>query len=83
MKTKEELNALKEEYESLNEKLAELSEDEMASVTGGVLPIIFASSPCEPKSSQRNKNCFVGGTVAHLWDEASAGLITDPENPLP
>ena len=35
MKTKEELNALKEEVETLNKKLAELSEDELAQVAGG------------------------------------------------
>ena len=36
MKTKEELCALKEEVEALSKKLAELSEDELAEVTGGV-----------------------------------------------
>ena len=35
MKTKEELNALKEEVEALNRKLAELSEDELKKVIGG------------------------------------------------
>ena len=35
MKTKEELNALKNEVEALNEKLAELSEEELKAVTGG------------------------------------------------
>lgn len=35
MKTKEELNALKEEVETLNKKLAELSEEELMLVTGG------------------------------------------------
>ena len=35
MKTKEELNALKEEVETLNKKLSELSEDELVQVTGG------------------------------------------------
>ena len=35
MKTKEELNALKEEVETLNKKLAELTEDELAQVVGG------------------------------------------------
>lgn len=35
MKTKEELNALKEEFEELNKKLAELSEDELKQVSGG------------------------------------------------
>ena len=35
MKTKEELNALKNEVETLNKKLAELSENELAQVVGG------------------------------------------------
>ena len=39
MKSKEELNALKEEVENLNKKLAELTEDELAQVSGGVLPV--------------------------------------------
>ena len=36
MKTKEELSALKNEVEALNAKLAELSEEELMLVTGGV-----------------------------------------------
>ena len=36
MKSKEELSAIKEEVESLNEKLAELTEEELAEVTGGM-----------------------------------------------
>ena len=36
MKTADELNALKEEVETLNKKLAELSEDELKQVTGGL-----------------------------------------------
>ena len=35
MKTKEELKALKEEVETLNKKLAELTEEELAQVCGG------------------------------------------------
>ena len=35
MKTKEELNALKNEVETLNKKLAELTEDELKMVNGG------------------------------------------------
>ena len=35
MKTKEELNKLKEEFETLNKKLCELTEEEMEQVTGG------------------------------------------------
>ena len=36
MKTKEELNVLKEEYETLRSKLSELSEEELRLVTGGI-----------------------------------------------
>ena len=36
MKTKEELNAIKAEYESLNRKLGELTDDEMEQVAGGI-----------------------------------------------
>lgn len=35
MKTQEELNALKEEVVTLNEKLHELTEEELAQVSGG------------------------------------------------
>ena len=41
VKTKEELNAPKEEVVTLNEKLHELSEEELAQVTGGGVPDIF------------------------------------------
>ena len=37
MKTKEELNALKEEVETVNEKLAELTDDELGQVAGGII----------------------------------------------
>ena len=35
MKTKEELNALKEEVETVSRKLAELTDEELAQVSGG------------------------------------------------
>ena len=35
MKTKEELNALKEEVKAVNKKLAELTEEELKQVSGG------------------------------------------------
>ena len=35
MKTKEELNALKEEVETVSKKLDELTEEELAQVSGG------------------------------------------------
>ena len=39
MKTPEELNALKEKVETLNKKLAELTDEELAQVSGGVLSV--------------------------------------------
>ena len=39
MKTKEELNALKEEVETMNRKLAKLTEEELAEVVGGKRPL--------------------------------------------
>ena len=45
MKTQEELNALKEEVEALNKKLAALSEDELRAVAGGR----FTCSNCPRK----------------------------------
>ena len=38
MKTREELNALKEEVETLRRKLAALTEEELAQVNGGLIP---------------------------------------------
>ena len=38
MKTKEELNALKEEVETQNKKLHELTEEELEQVSGGFEP---------------------------------------------
>ena len=45
VKTKEELTALKEEVETLNKKLAELSEEELAQVSGGQLQEIEDEDP--------------------------------------
>ena len=39
MKSKEELNALKEEVETLNRKIHELTEEELEQVTGGASAI--------------------------------------------
>lgn len=52
MKTKEELIELREKFESVTRKLAELTEEELAQVYGGLeFPKIEASgmeNPCEP-----------------------------------
>ena len=39
-KSKEELNRLKEEVETVNEKLHELTEEDLEQVTGGLAPSI-------------------------------------------
>ena len=41
MKTKEELNALKEEYENMKKKLADLTEDELANLACGRTDVYF------------------------------------------
>ena len=41
MKTPEELTALKEKVETLNKKLAELTDEELAQVFGGVQPDVI------------------------------------------
>ena len=43
-KTKEELDALKEEVEAVNEKLSELTPEEIAQVSGGLVPV-FTGKP--------------------------------------
>ena len=51
MKTKEELNALKGEYETMNKKLAELTEEELEQVIGGVadeLSFPFSTGGSQP-----------------------------------
>ena len=48
MKTKEELNALKNEVETLNKKLAELSDEELSQVSGGDAPSILTKLDLEP-----------------------------------
>ena len=48
MKTPEELNALKNEVETLNKKLAELSEEELAQVSGGNDPAFRSLPGLEP-----------------------------------
>ncbi len=47
-KTKEELDALKEEVETVNEKLQELTPEEIAQISGGVEPhILVEEDPLE------------------------------------
>ena len=43
MKSKEELDALKEEVETVNEKLKELSAEELEKVNGGVVDLVHGA----------------------------------------
>ena len=56
MKTPEELKVLKEEVETLNKKLAELSEEELSQVSGGVLPDIIDLPVCGPAVGPTTSN---------------------------
>ena len=73
MKTREELNALKEEVENLNKKLAELTEDELKQVAGGTPPNLPATTLPEHCYS----DMFNGGP--HL--KPDSGLPASPIKP--
>ena len=67
-KTQGELNALKEEVETLNKKLAELTEEELAQVTGGEWtlgdpepcsdPGVFIGSTCALADTSKYPRCM-------------------------
>ena len=67
MKTQEELNAIKEEVETLNEKLHELTEEELEQVTGGS-PKLIPSPLLRLLTSEDNES------LTALKDEASAAI---------
>ena len=56
MKTKEELNSLKEEVEALNKKLAEPNEEELVQVSGGIYPTWIPVDESCPEHN-RGKTC--------------------------
>ena len=56
-KTQEELKELKTEYETLNNKLKELTEEELNMVTGGILGI--------PSVSADNTNCIQPSSTSY------------------
>ena len=72
-KTQDELKELKEEYEKLNEKLKELSEDELETVCSGV-NIWDIAVKLKDKfniSSDVNAHGKNGKPTLPLWNEAS------------
>ena len=91
-KTQEELAQLKTEFDKLNGKLKELSEDELKEVTGGVVwdiavklkekfnsGLLGSTQNNDMLSSvdARGKN---GKPTLPLWDETSGGFIDDPDD---
>ena len=58
MKTKEELNALKEEVETVNEKLNELTPEELETVNGGVVHDI-RQGPVARQLGNMDDACYV------------------------
>ena len=58
MKTQEELKNIKEEYEALNRKLAELTDDELEQVTGGTKRQLFQALNQLLQQSIEKQNCI-------------------------
>ena len=80
MKTKEELNALKEDVETLNKKLAELNEEELKEVNGGTLDPGYWDSfpyPIQPGEALSVLAHRFSTKVRHIMDLNPK--ITDPD----
>ena len=75
MKTKEELSALKEEVETLNKKLAELSEEELEQVSGG------RPGEWTPTVSKKGWVCKNCGNVQVTWEKGGV-LVLAPDEPI-
>ena len=75
MKTPEELNALKEEVEILNKKLAELSKEELDQVAGGTKPMM--EEPIEHKRDSKPKYaCRICNTPeTYFGEDLNAAMI--------
>ena len=81
MKTPAELNALKEEVETLNKKLAELTEDELKLVSGGFDPFeklegfFQGDDPFSPRLGKSSDNPFILDSVTDL--EKLANIVSE------
>ena len=70
LKTQEELNQLKTEYETVNNKLKELSEDELEYVTGGLsVGGAIVMHPCNVKCNLNPNTCTVKKNSGHCLKE--------------
>ena len=80
MKTAEELTALKEEVETLNRKLAQLTEDELAQVCGGIGRLV----PRDVASRHAKERCDMvfGASPDFEIREVISSTVNYPDNCL-
>ena len=72
MKTQEELKNIKEEYESLNRKLAELTNDELEQVTGGTERQLFQAMNQLLQHSNERQNCILQNIIGQNISNATS-----------
>ena len=70
MKTKQELDALREETEKMKQKLAELTEEELQQVAGGLMMRYTSTNPT---------SCPAVGTIIYVYP--SEGQLARPARP--
>ena len=83
MKTKEELNAIKEEVEALNRKLSELTGDELAQVTGGLSKpslAAFEGGPVSVDGPSISERAVGFHIIRHLIDLPETPQAADLRN---
>ena len=68
MKTKEEMNVLKEEAETLSSKLRKLTDEDLAEVTGGNGPTGYFALRCS------NPDCY-SHTISSSFTGATPGVL--------
>ena len=73
-KTKEELNKLKEEVEAVNEKLAELTPEEIAQVNGGGPDPLYVVDGVPTTSGLNTLNSYDFESIQVLKDAASTAI---------
>ena len=77
MKTKDELNTLKEDVETLNKKLAELTEEELEQVSGGEDSFIWMCKHCGTPFAVKFKDytAFLSNKKCSLCGSADVYLL--------
>ena len=68
-KTKEELNTLKTEYETVTNKLKELTEEELNIVTGGKYARLATAFLCDIKCNLNPNTCSAKKATGHCLKE--------------